>query len=197
MWLDPAGKKAPYLSGRVQEYTAPTLPNKKYIMIFDMNLHSSVHRFHIINIETGEVESMTAAHGQDTDCGGKRFGYACRFANNTTVDEASPLGFFATGPEFKPSGPLKHNYGIFLYGLEKNSGSFEGNDLPDAIVMHDANYVNSTHAGRSHGCIALSENEMEDWKDKIKDGALVYFYHDAIEKMRKTPAVSGIIRAGN
>jgi len=202
--VDPKTKvqfPAPCLSGLVQKYKGPTIANKRYIIIFDMNLHRTVHRFHIIDLETGTIESMTAAHGMDSDCGG----YACKFADNTTFDpdledkdkvtgaESSPLGFFVTGPEFVPSGPLKHKYGIFLNGLEKNSGSFEGNDIPDALVMHDADYVSENDAGRSWGCVALSESNMERWKDSIANGALIYFYHDKIEKFNRTPAVSGLI----
>jgi hypothetical protein len=210
MWLDPSGKTDPFMSDRVSEYTSPTIPNKRYMIIFDMNLHSSVRRFHIINLETGVISSLNAAHGADTDCGGNRFGYACKFADNKTIDpdledkikvkgaEASPLGFFATGPEYKPSGPRNHKHGVFINGLEKNSGSFEGNDLPDSLIIHDADYVIPDQtAGRSWGCVALSVRDMEQWKDKIKDGALVYFYHDQIERMNRVPAVSGLIRAGN
>jgi len=193
---------APCLSGLVQKYKGPTIANKRYIMIFDMNLYRTVHRFHIIDLVTGEVESMTASHGMDSDCGG----YACKFADNRTFDpelddkdkvkgaEALPLGFFVTGPQFTPSGSRKHKYGIFLNGLEKNSGKFEGNDIPDALVMHDAaDYVTENDAGRSWGCIALSEKNMERWKESIADGALIYFYHDDIEKLNRVPAVSGLI----
>jgi len=202
MWLDPKGEQVPYMSGRVQEYTSPTIGNKRYLMIFDMNLFRTVHRFHIIDLETGDIESITAAHGMDSDCGG----YACKFADNSTIDpnlddkikvkgaESSPLGFFVTGPEMVPSGHLKHKYGIFLNGLEKNSGSFEGNDIPDTLIMHDADYVSENDAGRSWGCIALSESNMSKWKDKIKGGALIYFYHDKLKKMNRVPTVSGIIQ---
>lgn len=164
----------------------PTLWNPYYITIFDMNLHSSKRRVHIISLRTGEITSIEGSHGLETDCGGSRYGYACRFISDRE-SKASPLGFFATGPVYNSSkGPA-----IPLNGLQTT------NDFPSTIVIHPARYVGPGHAGRSWGCVAVSNSNMTEIQDEIKDGTLFYFYHDSLNSERTEPVVSGLMQTAD
>ncbi|MES3036619.1 MAG: murein L,D-transpeptidase catalytic domain family protein [Bdellovibrionota bacterium] len=162
-----------------------TIGNHNYVVIFDLNLHSSLPRLHIIDLTTGEIESVQAAHGADTDCGGERLGYTCRFSNGQS-GKASPLGFFSTGALYNGS----EGWTIRLNGLEDPSPGFTGNTNPTTIVMHAAWYVLPGHTGRSHGCPAVMPSVIEKWKDKIKDGALFYFYHQSLDIPTRLPKVT-------
>lgn len=162
----------------------PTLWKPYYITIFDMNLHSSKRRVHVINLSTGEITSIEGSHGVETDCGGQRYGYACNFVSDRESN-ASPLGFFATGPTFNSSkGPA-----IPLNGLQTT------NDFPSTIVIHPARYVGPGHAGRSWGCVAVSNANISRIQ-AIEDGTLFYFYHDSLNSQESEPVVSGLISTG-
>lgn len=173
----------------------PTIGNQKYIAIFDLNQHASKKRLHIINTETGDIISIEASHGRDTDCGGERLGWACKFISDRE-SEGTPLGFFATGSMYNGG----HGLSVRMNGLEGSlseclqnpDGSYKtcpGNILPTTIIIHSASYVMEGHAGRSHGCVALSNAMMAEMREKLKDGALFYFYHDSIDPDRPEPDI--------
>src|SRR5262249_13878496 len=85
---------------RIKVDTEVAVRSQRYMVIFDLNLHASLPRLHIINLQTGYIRSVLASHGRGSDCGGKRVGYACKFISDRE-SEASPLGFFATDELFK------------------------------------------------------------------------------------------------
>lgn len=176
-----------YLGG-VSTRTASTIENDSFIVIFDLNLPSSLKRLHVINIENGEIESFEASHGIDSDCGSSKPGYACRF-NNSVDSNATPLGFFKTGQLYNSE---KHGGSVTMIGLEKKSNGFSGNDEPTTVVIHGASYVYSGHAGRSNGCVAVSESNIPWVRNNIKDGALFYFYHKSLDFPGRSPMVSGL-----
>lgn len=175
-------------TGEVLRTSGSTIGNTKYMVIFDLNRHSSQKRLHIINVETGAVESVEAAHGIESDCGGAKKGFTCKFISDSD-SKASPLGFFATGELYTGEKGSQ----IRLNGLEKRSNGFSGNDIPSTIVIHKAPYVSVGHAGRSEGCPALSADVMAKVKDKLKDGALFYFYHSSLDYADRSPVVSGLV----
>lgn len=173
-----------YLGGSVTA-TGPTIANQRLMAIFDLNLHSSLKRLHVIDLETGEINSFEAAHGKDSECS-NRPGYACNFVSNRD-SFASPLGFFVANQVINSE---EHGRVVTMVGLEKSSNGFSGNDVPTTVVIHPAAYVTAGHAGHSHGCPAVSESNIGWIRDNLKDGALFYFYHTSLDS--REPAVGGL-----
>jgi hypothetical protein len=168
----------------VVEGVFPTIANQRFLIIFDLNLHSSVKRLHVIDLQTGAVESVQAAHGKESDCGGRRAGFACKFISERE-SQASPLGFFVTGQLYNAiEGPA-----LRLNGLEAPSLGFLGNDEPSTIIIHGAAYVTPGHTGLSWGCPAMDSPVLERLKDKIANGALFYFYHSSLNYKGRNPIV--------
>lgn len=176
-----------YLGG-VSSGVSATIGNQRFMVIFDLNLHSSLKRLHVIDLENGKIISYEAAHGLESDCGSKKPGFACKFISDIESD-ASPLGFFQTGQIVNGE---EHGRVLTMNGLEKSSSGFSGNDIPSTIVIHSARYVYPGHAGRSHGCPAVSEANIGWIRDNLKDGALFYFYHASLGYSGRDPVVSGI-----
>jgi hypothetical protein len=170
------------------ETTEETIANKNYMVIFDLNLHSLKNRLHVIDLNTGIVDSVPAAHGWGTDCGGNRIGYACRFVSHRESD-ASPLGFFSTGALY--TGP--HGTSIRLNGLEARSPGFPGNTFPSTIIIHPADYVYPGNTGRSNGCPAMNVDVLEKLKDKLAGGILFYFYHSSLNYQDRNPIVENLL----
>ncbi|MCC2679477.1 MAG: hypothetical protein K0R29_2053 [Pseudobdellovibrio sp.] len=195
---DPENPGKSVFMTQLESNQGPTIENQKYIVIFDLNSKASSKRLHIINTETGEVDSVEASHGRDTDCGGDRLGWACRFISDRE-SEGTPLGFFTTGEMFNGNhgGSLRMNglEGSFRQCRRNSKGIYEtcpGNILPTTIIIHSASYVMEGHAGRSHGCVAVSEPNMARFREKLRDGALFYFYHNSLDTQVRQP-VSGLI----
>lgn len=176
-----------YLGGE-KTAIAPTIGNQRYMAIFDLNLKSSLKRLHVINLETGEINSTEVAHGLESDCGSKKSGYACNFVSYRDSG-ATPLGFFQVGQVYSSE---KHSGAVTMNGLELVSNGFLGNSLPSTIVIHGASYVYEGHAGRSNGCPAVSESNLSWVRNSLKDGALFYFYHASLDYSDRSPVVSGI-----
>lgn len=176
-----------YLGG-VSSATGPTIGNQRLMVIFDLNLHSSLKRLHVINIETGDIDSFVAAHGLESDCGSRRPGYACNFVSDQE-SRATPLGFFMANRLYNSE---SHGGAITLVGLEKSSSGFSGNDVPTEVVIHSAPYVRESSAGRSNGCPAVSEANIGWFRQNVKDGALFYFFHSSLDYTGREPSVSGL-----
>lgn len=175
--------------GGVQSTTGPTIGNQNYIVIFDLNLHSSLKRLHVIDLRSGDIDSFEAAHGSESDCGSRKPGYACSFISDRD-SKASPLGFFATGRSYNS---VAHGEAVTMIGLEKSNSGFSGNDVPTTIVIHKANYVKEGYAGRSSGCPAVSHANIGWIVNNLANGVLFYFYHESLDQMRQEPRVGGLL----
>ena len=176
-----------FLSGE-KTTTGPTIGNQRYMAIFDLNLKSSLKRLHVINLETGDISSAEVAHSYTSDCGTRRPGYACYFISHVD-SKSTPLGFFSTGQVYNNA---EFGWNVTMNGLEMVSSGFAGNHIPSTIVIHKASYVYEGHAGRSHGCPAVSESNISWVRNNLKDGALFYFYHTSLDYSDRNPIVSGI-----
>lgn len=156
--------------------------NKSYLVIFDLNESSMKPRLHIVNIQTGEVSSLFAAHGKESGCA-KDLTRACRFISDRD-SEASPLGFFLTGDLFFG----ERGWTIEMSGLQAAAPGVSRNDVPTTIVIHAADYATPEFrrkrgfTGRSYGCPAMSPDDVDTWKDRLKGGALFYFFHNSLPK---------------
>lgn len=138
--------------------------------IADYTAHSREYRFHIVDIEAGEISrSLLVSHGRGSDLGNT--GFAQRFSN-VPGSNASSKGSYVTGAEYVG----KHGRSRRLHGLEEhNDRAFER-----AIVIHGADYVDSRMAenqgrvGRSLGCFAFEQSEIGTVLELLGEGRLLY-----------------------
>ncbi len=140
------------------------ITNKQYMVVIDYKQHNSIKRFHVINMETGFVESYLTAHGKNSDPA--HTGYATRFSNRTDSMMTS-LGFFLTRETYHG----ERGFSLKLDGLS----STNSNARSRGVVIHGAEYVfPADKIGRSYGCPALELRYYREIIEKIKEGALVF-----------------------
>lgn len=148
---------------------AATIPNRDVIAIADFALPSHTPRFHIVNVESGDVSSHLVAHGYGSDPG--HTGWLHMFSNGRG-SHASSSGAYRTDAIY--SG--KHGRSIRLSGLDATND----NALDRAIVVHPAWYVSDDVArghgvlGRSDGCFALSDTSIKVALDRLGPGRMIY-----------------------
>ena len=138
--------------------------------IADYTAHSREYRFHLVDVAGGKISrSFLVSHGRGSDAGNT--GFARRFSN-VPGSNASSRGSFATGEEYIG----KHGRSRRLHGLEaQNDRAFER-----AIVIHGADYVdrrmarNQGRVGRSLGCFAFEQSEIDTVIDMLGTGRLLY-----------------------
>jgi len=139
------------------------------IGIADYSLHSAKPRFHIVDLESGKISSLLVAHGKGSDR--KHTGWLKNFSN-VPGSEASSGGAYVTSHTYTG----KHGLSQRLKGLDAS------NDLAEAraIVIHGAWYAEPTMVkahgklGRSQGCFAFSESDLDQVLAKLKPGHLLY-----------------------
>lgn len=139
------------------------------IAIADFSKISSEPRFHIINLGTGACETLRVAHGTGSDP--EHTGLLHRFSNdlgsNATCEGAFVTADYYTGQH----GPSQR-----LLGLDPTNS----NALDRAIVVHSAWYANPDmiakwgKLGRSQGCFAVGEADLETVFLKLGQGRLIY-----------------------
>lgn len=143
--------------------------NKKdYLVIIDFTQNASAKRMYLINMKTGSVSRNLTAAGTGSDPDGD--GNATLFSN-TPDSRKSSLGFYIAGSAYQGS----HGLSLRLHGMSRtNSNAFDR-----AIVMHGADYVSEDNnwAGRSWGCPAVDNKLIVGHVNKLKDGALIYAWH--------------------
>ncbi len=160
----------------VQFYTSnyDNICNKKFITIVDYNKPQLKDRLTIINLEDQTIESIKVANGTNTDP--DHDGKANRFSNNDG-DSTSSIGFYLTGKEY--IGTKGQSMG--LQGLSDN---YNSNACSRDIVLHGDNYPNSKYkvaqGGRSNGCLALTQSDVDSTIQKIQNGSLLYSYHETL-----------------
>lgn len=139
------------------------------IGIVDFSLHSRKPRFHILDIKGGTQHSLLVAHGKGSDP--DHSGWLERFSNRPG-SEASSAGAYLTGQPY--SG--KHGRSRRLIGLDSRNSNAQGR----AIVIHGAWYVSPgmirDHGklGRSQGCLAVAEGDLDLVMTSLPVGSLIY-----------------------
>jgi hypothetical protein len=137
--------------------------------IVDFSAKSAEHRFHFIDLANGRSTSLRVAHGSGSDPA--HTGWLQRFSNEHGSN-ASCAGAFVTADYYHG----KHGRSQRLHGLDASNN----NALERAIVIHGAWYANPdmirTHGmlGRSQGCFAFAENELEQVFAKLGNGRMIY-----------------------
>ena len=139
------------------------------IAIADFGKHSSLPRFHLIDMASGAVRTFRCAHGKGSDMG--HTGWLMNFSN-THGSLATSAGAYQTGNLYQG----KYGRSIRLWGLEDTNS----NALDRAIVMHEADYVSDSHVsawgklGRSDGCFVLPPAALDQVLGLLGPWRLLY-----------------------
>lgn len=144
--------------------------HRDLVGLVDFSKASREARFHLVDMENGKLlSSHLVSHGSGSDPANS--GWVQRFSNQYG-SYASSKGAFLTGVAY--SG--KHGRSRRLIGLEDvNSAAMER-----GIVIHAASYVsdemaqNQGRIGRSQGCFAFSEKDIDGVLARLGEGRLLY-----------------------
>jgi hypothetical protein len=142
--------------------------NKNYITIVDFTQPSTAKRCHVINLRTGEVESLLVAHARQSG-----LLHAEHFSNVDGSNKSS-LGIYLTGELYQG----KHGLSMKLDGMEPTNS----NARKRAIVMHGADYVSEKtiasqkRLGRSLGCPALEMSVIERIVKQLNNRSVLLIY---------------------
>ena len=162
--------------------------NSSYFAIADYSKSSKTKRFYLFNWQDGSFETVHVSHGSGSQ-GGKKWGdpehdgllNACQHKGDQT--NMTRVGIFKVSeyywskshsrswPELNPGGSQRHN-GIRMDGLSPTNHQARNR----GVVMHEANYNQSSIMGRSYGCPAFRPGEGGPIIEKIKQGGLYYSY---------------------
>ncbi|MGE5722032.1 MAG: murein L,D-transpeptidase catalytic domain family protein [Sphingomonadales bacterium] len=143
--------------------------NTDVIGITDFSKASRDPRFYLVNMTSGIVTAYHVAHGRGSDPA--HSGWLERFSNQPG-SEASSNGAYVTGDIYHG----KYGRSLRLTGLDYSNS----NALERAIVIHGAWYAEPQVAeqygklGRSEGCFALSETNLQYVLYQLGPGRLLY-----------------------
>ncbi|MDF1756462.1 MAG: murein L,D-transpeptidase catalytic domain family protein [Verrucomicrobiales bacterium] len=147
------------------------------IGVVDMTKPSYARRMSLYHPKNGKETRHLVSHGTNT--GGL---YATEFSNRVGSHQTSP-GLYLVGEHYSGS----HGKSLRLHGLEdSNDQAFRR-----AIVLHSAWYVSYSaiennlnkegvpRIGRSHGCPAVHEEELEFILDKLEPDTYLYIHAES------------------
>jgi hypothetical protein len=146
------------------------IANQRYLTIADMSLASNHPRLYIIDMERQELLLKTfVSHGKNSG-----LLFAKQFSNSLGSFQSS-LGFYVTGKPYQG----KHGKSLVLKGMESGI-----NDKAEqrAIVLHGADYANQGfvnqqgYLGRSLGCPAVPNNQVEEIIKAIQGASCLFVY---------------------
>lgn len=141
-------------------------PNKRVLSVIDFTQHSMRRRWHLVNLQSGKIESIHVTHGEGSDPG--HTGVARQFSN-TPNSHMTSLGFYKTDKTYSGT----NGYSLKLDGLSPTNS----NARARYIVVHGANYAHDDDTrkqGRSQGCPAISHANRDRIINLIKEGSLIY-----------------------
>lgn len=144
--------------------------HRDLVGLVDFGKASREARFHLVDVVGGKlVSSHLVSHGSGSDPANS--GWVQRFSNAYGSNASSP-GAFLTGVTYYG----KHGRSRRLIGLEDaNSAALER-----GIVIHAASYVSEDMAatqgriGRSQGCFAFSNRDIDGVLERLGEGRLLY-----------------------
>lgn len=148
---------------------AGSIKHRDRIAIIDFSAASSQRRFHFLDVMNGRVSELLVAHGSGSDP--HHTGYLERFSNEADSN-ASSEGAYVTSDYYVG----KHGRSQRLRGLDPTNN----NAFDRAIVVHGAWYANAevlqAHGklGRSQGCFAVGEGDLQAVFDHLGEGRLIF-----------------------
>jgi len=137
--------------------------------IADFGLHSSLRRFHIVNLEDGAIRSLHVTHGLGSDRNNN--GYLDKFSN-VEGSLATSRGAYVTQENYAG----RYGASMRLGGLDPSNF----NAFDRAIVIHGASYATPEHVarwgqlGRSHGCLAFGPEGLREAMGMLGGGRLIF-----------------------
>ena len=137
--------------------------------IVDFSAKSAESRFHFIDLANGRSSSLRVCHGSGSDP--RHTGFLQRFSNEHGSNATSE-GAYATADYYYG----KHGKSQRMHGLDRSNS----NALDRAIVIHGAWYANPDVLrergvlGRSQGCFAFAEHELESVFARLGPNRLIY-----------------------
>ncbi|HEY7807685.1 MAG TPA: murein L,D-transpeptidase catalytic domain family protein [Croceibacterium sp.] len=144
--------------------------NRDRLALVDFSRPSREPRLQLVDVAGGKIErTLLVAHGKGSDMANT--GYVQQFSNMPGSD-ASSQGAYCTADCYYG----KHGYSQRLIGLDASNNAA----LERAIVIHAASYVDPTVAdthgriGRSWGCFALNDAEVQPTMDWLGQGRMIY-----------------------
>ncbi|TZG29529.1 murein L,D-transpeptidase catalytic domain family protein [Sphingomonas montanisoli] len=139
------------------------------IGICDFDEASSSPRFHLLDVQSGKLESLLVAHGRGSDPA--HTGWLKQFSN-APGSAASSQGAFVTAEEYVGN----HGRSRRIDGLDPTNS----NARARAVVVHGAWYAErqmiAQHGklGRSEGCFAFGQNDLNYVMQRLGPGRLIY-----------------------
>jgi hypothetical protein len=133
--------------------------------IVDYSLSSKFPRLFVVNMMTGDVQSLHVAHGKGSDPNAD--GRLDQFSN-VEGSNASSRGFYLTNETYAGL----HGLSLKLDGLSSTNSLARRRYL----VLHSADYVVEAPVvqGRSWGCLAVAVEMGPKLIEWIKNGSLIY-----------------------
>lgn len=139
------------------------------VALADFSAASSQHRFHIVDLVSGQAISYLVAHGLGSDPG--HTGYLQTFSNEVG-SQATSEGAYLTGEIYDGT----HGAAMRLIGLDATNNNADIR----AIVMHSAPYVSEDHValwgkvGRSNGCFVVAPHLITQVLELLGPGRLLF-----------------------
>lgn len=163
------GSRLVAMARELARRNARRIKKSDIVALADFSAPSWSPRFHLVDIERGEVKSMLTAHGRGSDP--RHTGWLKTFSN-AVGSYASSSGAYLTGAQYDG----KYGRAMRLTGLDPENSNADRR----AIVIHSAWYVSDDmigkygKLGRSEGCFALSETGLKETLDALGPGRLLY-----------------------
>jgi hypothetical protein len=145
------------------------IARRDLIGVVDFAAASNMPRLHLVDTINGRATSLLVSHGRGSDPA--HTGWLSRFSNQDG-SLASSSGSYLTGDTYYG----KHGRSRRLIGLDGSNCNAETR----GIVVHSAWYVSPQLAaqhgkiGRSEGCFAVSESELEMVLGRLGAGRMIY-----------------------
>lgn len=166
---DPRTRRLIEVARRELDRAGAAIWRKDVVGIADFGLHSSLPRFHFVNLEAGTVDSALVAHGSgsDPEHDGWLNGYS-----NLHDSWATSRGAYVTWEWYEG----RFGTSVRLGGLDSDNS----NAFPRAIVMHPASYATPAHVerwgrlGRSNGCLAFGPQVFPQALYRLAGGRLIF-----------------------
>ena len=168
---EPAGLN-PHLLTRARDalwHHSGRLARRDIVAIADFSAPSRLPRFAIVDVMTGQTNTLLVAHGKGSDP--EHSGYVRQFSN-IPGSEATSSGSYIISDQYVG----QHGVSRRLIGLDPQNDQAESR----AIVIHSAWYVSEAIAaeqgkiGRSQGCFAFSESDIGQVLSRLTPGTLLY-----------------------
>ena len=145
------------------------IQHRDFIGVADFAESSADHRFHVVHLPSGYVESYRVAHGSGSDP--SHTGFLDHFSN-APGSEATSNGAYMTAETYHG----KYGLSMKVRGLDWSNNNAESR----AIVIHNAWYAEpemvEIHGklGRSQGCFAFSRKDHWTVMNRLGEGRLIF-----------------------